>query len=52
LKKNYDDIQVIGGGGIQTKQDMEVYKKFGADHFAMSTLFFCPYRAYKLWNHL
>lgn len=52
LKNNYDDIQVIGGGGIQTKQDIEVYKKFGADHFAMSTLFFCPYRAYKLLNHL
>ena len=52
LKNSYKDVQVIGGGGIQTKQDIEIYRKFGADHFAMSTLFFCPYRAYKLFNSL
>ena len=52
LKKNYKDVQVIGGGGIQTKQDIDVYRKFGADHFAISTLFFCPYKAYKLLNSL
>ena len=52
LKTNYKDIQVIGGGGIQTKQDIEIYKKFGADHFAMSTVFFCPYKSYKLLNSL
>lgn len=52
LKTKYSDIEVIGGGGIQTKQDIDTYRKFGADHFAMSTLFFCPYRAYKLLNSL
>ena len=52
LKTNYKDIQVIGGGGIQTKQDIEIYKKFGADHFAMSTVFFCPYKSYKLLSSL
>lgn len=52
LKTNYKDIQVIGGGGIQTKKDIEIYKKFGADHFAMSTVFFCPYKSYKLLNSL
>ena len=52
LKTNYKDIQVIGGGGIQTKHDIEIYKKFGADHFAMSTVFFCPYKSYKLLNSL
>ena len=52
LKTNYKDIQLIGGGGIKTKQDIEIYKKFGADHFAMSTVFFCPYKSYKLLSSL
>ena len=52
LKTKYSDVQVIGGGGIQTQKDIETYRKFGADHFAMSTLFFCPYKAYKLLNSL
>lgn len=50
IKSKYSDTIVIGGGGITSKEEIEIYKKVGADHFSVSTLFFNPYKFYKFYN--
>ena len=50
IKSKYSDTIVIGGGGITSKEEIEIYKKAGADHFSVSTLFFNPYKFYKFYN--
>ena len=42
IKKTYPDTEVIAGGGIQNYQNMIDYKNKGANHFAISTIFFHP----------
>ena len=44
IKKKYPDTIVIAGGGTRTMSDIEEYRKIGADHFAVSTVFFNPFR--------
>ena len=48
IRENYDDAEIIGGGGIQTLNDINDYKKAGANHFSISTLCFNPIRFFKL----
>jgi len=43
LKKKYKDITIIAGGGIYKYENLEYYKKLGADHFSISTIFFNPF---------
>ena len=50
IKSNYSDTEVIAGGGITKFEDIEYYKKLGANHFSMSTVAFCPYLFFKLYN--
>lgn len=50
IKSKYSDTIVIGGGGITSKEEIEIYKKAGADHFSVSTLFFNPYKCYKFYH--
>lgn len=50
IKSKYSDTTIIGGGGITSKEEIEIYKKAGADHFSVSTLFFNPYKFYKFYN--
>lgn len=50
IKSKYSDTTVIGGGGITSKEEIELYKKAGAEHFSVSTLFFNPYKFYKFYN--
>ena len=51
IKSRYSDVEVIAGGGIQTETDIQAYRKVGANHFAMSSLFFHPILASKFfWN--
>lgn len=52
LKTNYKDIQVIGGGGIQTNEDLILYKNFGADHMSISTLCFHPFKFFNFYKNL
>ena len=49
MKEKYDDVVIIGGGGIQEYKDVLLYKQFGADHVSMSSNWFNPYRAFKLY---
>lgn len=44
IKHKYHDTTVIAGGGIQSMDTIELYKKHGADHFAISTICFNPLR--------
>lgn len=36
------DVKIIGGGGITSKQDIEDYRKAGADYFAIGSYCFNP----------
>ena len=42
IKTKYPDTEVIAGGGIQKYDALLNYQKLGANHFAISTLFFHP----------
>lgn len=42
IKENYPDVEIIGGGGIQSYQNMLQYRHCGAEHFSISTLLFHP----------
>ena len=42
IKEHYKDSIIICGGGIQTINDLDNYRKIGASHFSVSTLLFNP----------
>ena len=42
IKNKYNDVEIIGGGGITTLDDVEKYKKYGAQHYSISSLMFNP----------
>ena len=44
IKNKYNDVEVIAGGGIYDYKTLENYKKYGANHFSVSTIFFDPLR--------
>jgi dihydroorotate dehydrogenase len=52
IKSKYNDVEIIGGGGIKRWENVEQYKKMGADHFAFSTVAFCPYLFRKLYMNI
>lgn len=52
LRKTYPDTVIIGGGGIETKEDIVLYKKFGADHVSISSLCFHPIKFFKFYKSL
>lgn len=50
IRKNFSsDIQIIAGGGVQSKKDVDKYLGEGADHISIGTLCFHPI---KLFNFL
>tara|TARA_Y100001963_G_C6789171_1_gene454560 strand:- start:2801 stop:3469 length:669 start_codon:yes stop_codon:yes gene_type:complete len=44
IKRYYPEIQVIAGGGIYSKEDIQRYKDNGADHFSLGTVCFSPWK--------
>ncbi len=48
IRNRYPDIKIIGGGGIYSDRDVELYKNSGADHFSLATIWFKPWRAVRL----
>ena len=38
--KQYKDVEIIAGGGIQDINTLRTYKDLGANHFSISTLCF------------
>ena len=49
LTSQYEDVEIIAGGGITDIDDINYYKKLGATHFAASTVFFCPFLSFQLY---
>ena len=43
-----DSITIIGAGGIYTLEDAQKYISAGADHLALSSIMFNPFKGYKL----
>ena len=42
IKSKYPDVEIIGGGGITTIDDIDKYNKYGANHYSISSLMFNP----------
>ena len=42
MRNKYPDATIIGGGGVQTPEHIELYKSFGANHISVSSLCFNP----------
>lgn len=51
-RNKYPHIKIIGGGGIYSYADVELYKNAGADYFSLATIWFKPWRALKLLRRL
>ena len=44
------ELEIIGGGGIQTVKHIEQYRWAGAEHISIGTALLNPFRAYELVN--
>lgn len=44
IKKTYPHVEVIAGGGIYSKEDIDRYRDNGADHFSLGTICFTPWK--------
>ena len=42
IHHKYPDCEIIAGGGIHTKSDVEEYRSIGSTHFSFSSLLFHP----------
>ena len=42
MRNKYPDATIIGGGGVQSPEHIELYKSFGANHISVSSLCFNP----------
>ena len=45
IKTNYNDTIVIGGGGIQSIEDVNQYKEKGCTHYSISSVLFNPIKS-------
>lgn len=48
LANSFPDVNIIGGGGICSVEDIISYRNAGAKWFSLSTAFFKPWRGYKI----
>ncbi|OGN20277.1 MAG: hypothetical protein A2910_03120 [Candidatus Yanofskybacteria bacterium RIFCSPLOWO2_01_FULL_39_28] len=48
IRAKYPNIKIIGGGGIYSDKDVELYEKAGADYFSLATIWFNPWKAIQL----
>ena len=44
ISKRYPDAEIIGGGGIETIQDIKDYSNAGTQHFSVSSILFNPFK--------
>lgn len=49
IRDKYPECEIIAGGGIQTKADVEEYRSIGSNHFAFSTVMFHPWTFFKFY---
>lgn len=48
MKLMLPDINIIGGGGIYSPQDLIDYKNAGADYYSLATVWFTPWKIKKI----
>lgn len=48
VRHKYPDLKIIGGGGIYSDKDVELYKNAGANYFSLATVWFNPWKAIQL----
>ena len=51
IHEKYPDCEIIAGGGIQNIYTMNHYRNMGAQHFAISTIFFHPFKFINTYYH-
>ena len=51
LKKYYDDIYCVAGGGIEDMTDIQRYHSIGADSFSLGTVCFNPFKKNYILNN-
>jgi len=52
LRNQFPDVEIIGGGGIRGKGDIEWYHSLGANHFSFSSIHFSPFSAFLLYREI
>lgn len=52
VRIKYPKIKIIGGGGIYSDEDVELYRNAGASYFSLATIWFKPWKAIKLLKKL
>lgn len=50
MRNKYPDATIIGGGGVQTPEHIELYKSFGANHISVSSLCFNPIKFLRFYS--
>lgn len=48
LRTNFEDVTIIGGGGITCVDDVNEYMSAGANHAALATMLFNPFNWFKV----
>lgn len=48
ISNTYPDAEIVAGGGIYEYSTLMQYQNLGAQHFSVSTIFFHPFRAVRL----
>lgn len=48
VREKYPNIKIIGGGGIYSDKDIELYKNSGANYFSLATIWFKPWKAIRM----
>lgn len=43
IRKKYDDVEIVSGGGIRDYETLEHYRNTGANYFSVSTVLFNPF---------
>ena len=43
IRKKYDDVDIVSGGGIRNYETLEHYRNAGANYFSISTILFNPF---------
>ena len=50
IKNSHDNVTVIAGGGVYSKQDAQDYINAGADHISLGTVCFTPWKIKSILN--
>ena len=48
--KSYPNTTIVGGGGIQNIETLDIYKKLGATYFSISSIFFNPIKCVRFFG--